>query len=98
MEEIERVEVLDDELGIELRKRLAEPRGRAYSDRRRFLAGPTGCGLCGIETLAEALRPTKLVPAGRIAAREEIMLALGALASAQAINRETRAMHAAAFW
>jgi FdhD protein len=98
IEEIERLEVLDDELGIELRMRLAEPTGRVYRERRRYLAGPTGCGLCGIETLAEALRPTKLVSAGRIAAPEEIMLALGALAPAQAINRETRATHAAAFW
>jgi FdhD protein len=98
IDEIEGPEVLEGELGIELRMRLAEPRGRAYSERRRYLAGPTGCGLCGIETLAEALRPTKLVSPGRVVAPEEIMRAVRALAPAQAINRETRAVHAAAFW
>jgi FdhD protein len=98
IDEIERLEVIEDELGIELRMRLAESGGRAYSERRRYLAGPTGCGLCGIETLAEALRPTKSVAPGRIVAPEEIMRALSVLAPAQAINRETRAVHAAAFW
>jgi FdhD protein len=98
IDEIERLEVLEDGLGIELRMRLAEPRGRAYSERRRYLAGPTGCGLCGIETLAEALRPTKLVSSDASVVPEEIMRALSALAPAQAINLETRAVHAAAFW
>jgi FdhD protein len=98
IDEIERLEILEDELGIELRMRLAEPRGALYSARRRYLAGPTGCGLCGIETLAEAMRPTPSVSAGRIVMPEEIMRALSALAPAQAINRETRAVHAAAFW
>jgi FdhD protein len=98
IDEIERLETMEDKLGIELRMRLAEPRGRVYSERRRYLAGPTGCGLCGIETLAEALRPTKIVSTGRVVAPDEIMRALSALAPAQAINRETRAVHAAAFW
>ena len=86
IDEIERMEIMEDELGIELRMRLAEPRGALYNARRRYLAGPTGCGLCGIETLAEAMRPTPSVSAGRIVMPEEIMRALGALAPAQAIT------------
>jgi FdhD protein len=98
IDEIEGLEIIEGSLGIELRMRLAKPRSTLYSQRRRYLAGPTGCGLCGIETLAEAVRPPKSVSIGRIVAPEEIMRALNALAPAQAINRETRAVHAAAFW
>jgi FdhD protein len=98
LEEIERLQIIEDDLGIELRMWLAEPNSTVYSERRRYLAGPTGCGLCGIETLAEAVRPPKSVSVGRVVAPAEIMRAVNALAPAQAINRETRAVHAAAFW
>jgi FdhD protein len=98
LSQIESLEIIEEDIGIELRMRLAEPKGAAYGERRRYLAGPTGCGLCGIESLGEAMRPPKAVPAGRLMAPEDIMRALDALAPAQALNRETRAVHAAAFW
>src|SRR5277367_2744834 len=41
-DEIERLEVIDQEIGIELRMWLAEPRAAALQSRRRHLAGPTG--------------------------------------------------------
>jgi FdhD protein len=97
-EEIERLEVIEEDLGIELRMWLAEPLGTAYSDRRRHLAGPTGCGLCGIESLAEAVRTPSRVQSDATFRPDEIMQALDALAPAQSLNRETRAVHAAAFW
>jgi len=96
--EIERLEIIEAELGIELRMRLAAPRGARHSARRRHLAGPTGCGLCGIESLEEAMRAPRVVSSQVTFRPEEIMRALDALAPAQALNRETRAVHAAAFW
>jgi FdhD protein len=66
--------------------------------RRRHLAGPTGCGLCGIETLAEAMRPALVVTDGQLFTPRDIMRAIDSVAPHQAINRETRAVHAAAFW
>ena len=98
IDEIERVEVIEEDLGIELRMWLPAPRGAAYGDRRRHLAGPTGCGLCGIESLGEAMRPPRLVKGGAAVRPRDIMRALDALAPAQALNRETRAVHAAALW
>jgi FdhD protein len=97
-DEIERLDIVENEIGIELRMWLAEPRGAAFGERRRHLAGPTGCGLCGIETLAEAMRAPPRVHKGQFVAPNEIMQALESVPSLQVINRETRATHAAAFW
>jgi len=90
--------VVEGDAGIELRMWLAEGIGAALRDRRRHLAGPTGCGLCGIESLAEALRPLAPVPVGLAFSADEVMRAVEALAPLQALNRETHAVHAAAFW
>jgi FdhD protein len=97
-DQIESLDIVEQDIGIELRMWLAGPRAKAFGERRRQLVGPTGCGLCGIETLADAMRPPRRVAAGRRFAPAEIMRALATLAPAQAINRETRAVHAAAFW
>jgi FdhD protein len=97
-DEIERLEVIEAELGIELRMRLAAPRGALHGERRRHMAGPTGCGLCGIESLEEAMRASRKVDSRASFRPDEIMVALDGLAPAQALNRETRAVHAAAFW
>jgi FdhD protein len=87
---------LDD--GIELRMWLSKPKADRLQERRRHIAGPTGCGLCGIETVAEAMRPAAIVGPGRQFSSEEIMTAMRNISSLQKLNIETRAVHAAAFW
>jgi FdhD protein len=98
VDEIESLEVIEGALGIELRIRLTEPYGAAYSERRRYMAGPTGCGLCGIESLEQAMRMPRKVLSHATFSTEEIVQALATLASAQNLHRETQAVHAAAFW
>jgi FdhD protein len=97
-EEIASFEVIASELGIELRCWLRDERAKAYSARRRSMAGPTGCGLCGIESLEEARRPTPIVSTRCQFDSEAIVTAMAALPVAQTLNAETRAVHAAAFW
>src|SRR5947199_858103 len=87
---------LDD--GMELRMWLAPELAERINERRRNIAGPTGCGLCGIDSIAEAVRPAAIVSGGRRFAPREIMAALAAVEPLQKINHETRAVHAAAFW
>jgi len=96
--EVESLEVVPSEDGLELRMWIAEQRGDAFADRRRHMAGPTGCGLCGIESLAEAMRPPPHVDSDLRVAAETIRTALAALPAAQTFNHQTRAVHAAAFW
>jgi FdhD protein len=98
VEDIADLEIVSSELGVELRMWIAETRMRPYSGRRRQLAGPTGCGLCGIESLDEASRPARPVGDGLRLAPDAISAAIAALAPAQVLNLETRAVHAAAFW
>jgi FdhD protein len=66
--------------------------------RRRTIAGPTGCGLCGIDSIAEAVRPAAIVGQGRQFSQQQIMTAMQAIPLLQKINIETRTVHAAAFW
>ncbi len=96
--EIEQLDIVDTEFGIELRMWLTEPRQAALRARKRRLAGPTGCGLCGIESLSEACRPPPVVPAGQRFTPRDIMRAMDSIGGSQTLNRETRAMHGAAFW
>jgi FdhD protein len=98
IDEIERLEIIEEEVGIELRMWLCGPRAVGFGELRRRLAGPTGCGLCGIESLAEAVRPPPCVGEGRLFTPNDIMRAMESVTSSQPINRETRAAHAAAFW
>jgi FdhD protein len=98
VEEIERLDIVDEDVGIELRMWLAPPRGEGLAARRRHLAGPTGCGLCGIESLAEAMRPPPPVGDGFSLTPREVQHAIDAVAPLQTLNHETRAVHAAAFW
>ncbi len=87
---------LDD--GIELRMWLDQSKADRLTERRRHIAGPTGCGLCGIDSIAEAVRPAAIVMPGRTFSPQQITSAMQSMPPLQQINIETRAVHAAAFW
>ena len=98
LEAIDTIEVVEEDAGIELRIWLKTKDAAEFLGRRRKLAGPTGCGLCGVESLIEAMRPPPNVCEGQVLTPEEIMTAVSSLAAHQELNRETRAVHAAGFW
>jgi FdhD protein len=61
---------LDD--GVELRMWLSKPKDR-LQQRRRDIAGPTGCGLCGMDSIVEAMRPAAVIQSGQQFSSEQIM-------------------------
>jgi FdhD protein len=97
-EEIQSIEIVDLGEGIELRMWLADEKASRLGERRRQIAGPTGCGLCGIDSISEALRPAAVVSRGQNFSAGNILAAMQSVAPLQTINIETRAVHAAAFW
>ena len=95
---IDSLDIVDLDDGIELRMWLKQSKADLLGERRRHIAGPTGCGLCGIDSITEAVRPAATVPPGGSFSPQQIMAALQSLPPLQALNIETRAVHAAAFW
>ena len=98
LDAIESVESVEEEVGIELRVWLKERDAAEFLGRRRKMAGPTGCGLCGIESLIEAMRPPPEVRGTLVFTPDQIMTAIDTLFPLQELNRETRAVHGAGFF
>lgn len=97
-DEIADLSVVFTTQGIELRMWLAAHCQSALLRRHRRLAGPTGCGLCGVESLAEANRPIRpVIDHGRFPG-SAVAEAISALEAAQSLNQRTHATHAAGFY
>jgi FdhD protein len=97
-EDIASLDMVHLDHGIELRMWLAQSRADRLGERRRHIAGPTGCGICGIDSIAEAVRPPAIVAPGRSFSPREIRTAIQSIRSQQQLHLETRAVHAAALW
>lgn len=102
--EIERMEVVPHDgaegpAGCELRMWLARDRSEALKARRRAVMGPVGCGLCGIDSLGQAMRDLPLLPkeGGARFTAAELAIATEALRAHQPMHDLTRAVHAAGF-
>ena len=95
--DIARVEVVRYAAGIELQ--LAVPAGAAdrLAERRRAISGRTGCGLCGVEAIGDAVRAPRVVGHALTVDHDALWRAGAALDGHQPLNRRTNAIHAAAF-
>jgi len=96
--EIESFSIVSGDNGIDLQMWLAKPREDRLAARRRYFAGPTGCGLCGVDSLSEAMRPAPAVGNRMRLESKAITQAMNCLRPHQALNERTGAVHAAAFW
>jgi FdhD protein len=91
-------EIADLPAGIECRMDLAPARRAALDKRRRTIAGPAGCGLCGMDSLEQAIRAPKKVTSTLTVTPAQITNAMARLPGLQSLNAATRAVHAAGFY
>jgi FdhD protein len=95
--EIDRIEAEPTRHGIDLRVWLRPGAGARLAARRRATVGPVGCGLCGIESLAQADRPVAPVSSALRLSAAQVMAAMADLPNHQPLHDRTRAAHCAAF-
>jgi FdhD protein len=95
--DIERIEVVRASHGIELQIQVSERSVSRLAERSRALVARTGCGLCGIETINEALRAPPLVKHELSVAAKALWRANGELSDRQTLNADTNTVHAAAW-
>ena len=96
-DEIKSVEVFNDVGALEVRIGVTSERFSALLKQRRNLSGRTGCGLCGAETIEQAIRPPVPVGKGPNITIAELHDALGALQALQPLNAQAGSVHAAAW-
>jgi FdhD protein len=96
-DEIRAVDVRQTEQGMEVALSVPQQRLAQLLDRRRNLTGRTGCGVCGAETIEDAIRVPPAVAPGGGMSRESLAAALADLRSRQQLNARTGSLHAAAW-
>lgn len=96
--EIRDLEIFTSDLGVEVRMWLTPDRTRDLTARRRRLAGPTGCGLCGLESLEDVRRKLPPISHEMVVSPQDVLAAMASLEEAQSIGKVTRAVHAAGLW
>jgi FdhD protein len=99
---IEEVAILPQERGILAAISLPPALAGDIRAPARAMAGRSGCGVCGVESLDQAVRPLQPLPqppadATAQPTAEAIALALRSLPDHQPMNAENRSVHAAAF-
>lgn len=99
IDQIVAIEPIEDEQGIDVQITLVDDAADALRLRRRHMAGPVGCGLCGIESIEQAVR--KVPDVSKVALKltqTDIVHAIALLNDAQPLHRETHAVHGAGFY
>ena len=94
------IEVVEVAEGIEVQLDVSARAATRLQERRRTLAGRTGCGLCGIDSLRQLdLQPARIVRPAWVETLppSALLSAFAQLPSRQPLNAETGAHHAAAW-
>ncbi|SMF55625.1 FdhD protein [Tistlia consotensis] len=96
-EDIEAIEVVSHDDGFAIEMTVDMERVAKWRLKRRGITGRTGCGLCGVSTLRDAVRKPHRIEAPLAVGRAAAERALAALPDWQPMNSENRSVHAAAW-
>lgn len=99
-QELYGVDIVETCDGIEVQMEISTRRFVQLKERRRSMAGRTGCGICGVEQLAQVQRYKISDKTNRLQYVDPMILeeCLIRLEQAQQLAKETGASHAAAFF
>ncbi len=98
-DQIESVEAVETPKGIDLQIWVSDAAQSRLAARRRTMAGPVGCGLCGIDSIEQAVRKVPHVaPSPFRMSPEQVNAAVASLTAQQPLHDITRAAHCAAYW
>ena len=97
VDEIEDIAISEVDRGMRIAIAIPAAWAMRLDNQQRNLTGRTGCGLCGVTSIEQALRRLPRIADTPPIDASAIRAALAALPAEQRINRETGAVHAAAF-
>lgn len=97
LHEIYDIEVTEQEEGIQVDLEIAQSRFWALKAQRRALAGRTGCGICGKESLAQMACSLDPLQNSQRITSTALQEALGRINSQQHLFNQTGSVHAAAW-
>lgn len=97
LHDVRGIEVVKGEQGITVQLEIASSCLASLKERRRNLAGRTGCGLCGVESLEHAVRMPPVLEGDVRFDHAAVLRAMEALRGHQPLHEATGATHAAAF-
>ncbi|WP_102224236.1 formate dehydrogenase accessory sulfurtransferase FdhD [Acidimangrovimonas sediminis] len=97
-DEIEDLQVLVGAAGIDVQMWLGTEAEARLAARRRHMAGPVGCGLCGLDSIEAVLRDVAQVTAALSLTPAQVTAAMAALPGHQSLHDVTRAAHGAGFF
>lgn len=89
------IEVVPEDAGYSVYLSVPAERVEVLSQRRRNMVSRTGCGLCGAQTLAQAVPPAPVVADGASVTPTAVARAMRELPARQVLNEATGAVHAA---
>ena len=91
------IEITQGLVGIQLQISVSQRAFTKIKQLRRTQAGSTGCGLCGVESLANALPDLPAHPARALPPAQHLSKLRSCLASHQLLAKQTGALHAAIY-